>query len=86
MNTLDSALRGEGYRDAVVCVHHWIIDAPEGPVSRGMCKKCGEERDFSNYLEHPGQWQENVSLDQVTTGAYFHIGEAVSGSIDAWEE
>lgn len=31
--------------------HHWLIDSPKGPASRGICRACGEERDFQNYLE-----------------------------------
>ena len=30
------------------CVHHWKIDAPAGPTSRGVCKICGAERRFPN--------------------------------------
>ncbi|MBI2305377.1 MAG: hypothetical protein HYU86_11610 [Chloroflexi bacterium] len=30
------------------CRHHWVIDRPAGPTSRGVCKVCGEEKYFSN--------------------------------------
>lgn len=30
------------------CLHHWLIDKPNGPLSRGRCKKCREERYFVN--------------------------------------
>ena len=30
------------------CTHHWLIDPPAGPSSRGRCKRCGEERYFIN--------------------------------------
>ena len=33
------------------CVHHWIIDSPNGPVSEGRCEKCGARRHFFNALE-----------------------------------
>jgi len=33
------------------CVHHWVIDPPAGPVSKGTCRSCGEERDFPNFNE-----------------------------------
>ena len=33
------------------CQHHWVIDPPEGPVSKGACRSCREERDFPNYTE-----------------------------------
>jgi len=30
------------------CQHHWLIETPRGALSRGRCKRCGEERDFRN--------------------------------------
>ncbi len=38
------------------CQHHWVIDPPEGPVSKGACRSCGEEREFPNYVEGGGGW------------------------------
>ena len=35
------------------CVHHWIIDPPEGPTSAGVCARCGESRQFRN---SPPSW------------------------------
>ncbi len=30
------------------CIHHWLIEPPTGPVSKGVCKKCGEDWWFHN--------------------------------------
>ncbi len=30
------------------CRHHWIIESPQGALSVGRCKICGEEREFRN--------------------------------------
>lgn len=30
------------------CCHHWVIDRPLGPTSRGICKVCGAEKRFQN--------------------------------------
>jgi hypothetical protein len=30
------------------CQHHWYIATPAGSTSRGVCRRCGEERDFRN--------------------------------------
>ena len=30
------------------CVHYWIIEPPDGPYSKGVCKFCGKTRRFSN--------------------------------------
>ena len=37
-----------------ICCHHWIIENAAGLVSRGVCKFCGEEREFDNFL--PDLW------------------------------
>jgi hypothetical protein len=34
--------------EAGACRHHWIIDTPQGALSSGRCKRCGEEREFRN--------------------------------------
>jgi len=33
---------------ATPCRHYWNIEAADGPTSRGVCKVCGEEREFLN--------------------------------------
>lgn len=33
----------------ILCVHHWIIEPPNGPVSKGVCKLCGAEKNFENW-------------------------------------
>lgn len=30
----------------MTCVHWWKLDTPAGPTVRGVCKRCGEVRDF----------------------------------------
>ena len=33
------------------CCHHWTIQPATGPVSQGVCRLCGEVREFKNYVE-----------------------------------
>jgi len=33
-----------------LCKHHWVIEPPNGPFSRGKCKQCGAEKVFDNIL------------------------------------
>ena len=33
------------------CQHHWAIETPAGSTSKGLCRRCGEERDFRNSAE-----------------------------------
>lgn len=30
------------------CQHHWYIATPAGSTSKGVCRRCGEEREFRN--------------------------------------
>ena len=30
------------------CRHHWLIESPHGPTSMGICKLCGEQKEFRN--------------------------------------
>ncbi len=32
------------------CHHYWIIEIANGPKSRGVCKHCGETRNFFNSI------------------------------------
>ncbi len=32
------------------CRHHWLIEPPSGPISKGVCKLCGEVKVFDNIL------------------------------------
>ena len=49
-----------------MCPHHWIIDSPAGPSSRGVCRLCGEERDFQNYPDH-SYGHEELTWDRLLT-------------------
>ena len=30
------------------CRHYWIIESARGPVSKGVCKFCGAQKEFHN--------------------------------------
>lgn len=64
------------------CTHHWVIESPSGPASRGLCKLCGEEREFRNYLENSPYWEDDAYLDQVSSGSRFRTN---NGDVDASE-
>lgn len=42
------------------CAHYWIIESPQGPISKGVCKYCGAVSEFSNYVTYPS-WEGNVT-------------------------
>ncbi len=43
------------------CVHHWIIESPNGRTSAGVCKRCGDTRDFANATENV-MWEHTNTL------------------------
>jgi hypothetical protein len=43
--------------------HHWVIDPPNGPVSTGTCKKCGEQKDFKNSVEFSSWYGSKSDFD-----------------------
>lgn len=48
------------------CVHHWVIDPPEGPVSRGVCKKCGAVQEFPNYFPY-SKWEGEKTDSEIVS-------------------
>ena len=46
----EAEVKSEEYQDENECRHYWLIDSPNGPTSRGICKLCGEEKDFNNSM------------------------------------
>jgi hypothetical protein len=48
-------------RKASNCIHHWIIEAPNGRESAGVCKHCGARKEFSNSTESV-MWEQTNTL------------------------
>ncbi len=48
---MDMKQAEEATQERSGCQHHWVRDPPGGPVSKGVCRSCGEERDFPNAPE-----------------------------------
>ncbi len=48
--TLDGT-KQDGRWYVALCTHHWMIETSYGPTSKGVCRLCGEEREFDNSLE-----------------------------------
>ena len=47
--------------DTYECQHHWVLEAPSGPLSSGYCKKCGKVRKFPNSAESVS-WEESKHI------------------------
>ena len=67
------------------CVHQWLIDPPAGPSSQGVCRLCGEEREFRNYIEGTS-WGYDVSIDQLSGRARFSTTSDVMADSDLGDE
>ena len=50
------------------CCHHWIIQPAIGPVSEGMCQKCGEVKEFKNSLDYETEWSSRRELARSDLG------------------
>lgn len=53
------------------CVHHWLIEAPNGRESRGSCKNCGKTKDFVNSTESVMWEQTNTIRNDLRGGSRF---------------
>ena len=60
----------------VSCVHHWIIATADGATSRGVCKSCGEAKDFKNFIAH--------DLSHIVIGKDVNYGRAARGEFNRW--
>ena len=54
-------------RDEAVCHHHWLIEVPDGPVSRGKCRLCGGTQEFKNVIESIPYGQDSSDLTAEET-------------------
>lgn len=56
------------------CRHHWIIETPDGPRSRGVCKYCGATKEFDNYWpystweRYPSKLEELPVMPNIDSG------------------
>ena len=39
-----------------LCRHHWLIETPNGNICKGICRFCGEEKEFVT------SWESLVSM------------------------
>jgi hypothetical protein len=72
MSTLENESKtATSARKIANCVHHWIIDAPNGRESVGSCKHCGVSKGFSNSTESVMWEQTNTLRNDVREAARF---------------
>ncbi len=69
--------------ESSTCRHHWVIDSPAGPVSNGICRLCGEVREFRNSLEDSYWRGDDVTLGHVSTGGRIPVSMNLGGVDEA---
>lgn len=52
--------------------HHWIIEAPAGSTSKGVCKHCNAVKNFKNSGEQ--RWYEYIA-----TNPYYDLERILQG-------
>ena len=69
--------------EAPGCEHQWMIESPNGPSSNGVCRICGEEKQFMNYIEGSawgyGTYVEQMGGSRVPTRSDMQGGGSVDG-------
>ena len=66
---------------SLVCSHHWLIQAADGPTSNGVCRICGETREFKNYVETATWGDTRLMPSQVPVRQ-----QVVISSDDSWDD
>jgi hypothetical protein len=54
-----------GSSEVAACAHHWLIESPNGAMSKGVCKICGLEKEFPNSAED-FLWERDVPQSRWT--------------------
>jgi len=72
-STKNEDIIGPELEERSACLHHWVIEKPAGPTSKGICRQCGETRDFQNYIEG-SPWRYDVSPEQMLGGSRLLAG------------
>ena len=49
-------------RTKAVCRHHWLLSEPRQDVVRGVCMRCGAQRDYPAGLEEPARYDDYEQL------------------------
>ena len=53
--------KNEKHMTSESCRHYWIIEVANGPTSQGVCKYCGERKEFLNTMPGPTDLKRNTN-------------------------
>jgi hypothetical protein len=51
------------------CCHYWLVEPPNDQMSLGVCRRCGEVRQFENYLDATINWTRTPESRQTEEGS-----------------
>ena len=72
---------GQEVLEAPTCRHQWLIETPAGPSSKGVCRLCGAQGEFQNYIEGSA-WGYDISLEQLSGGSRLPTARQVKDDTD----
>ena len=67
--------------DSPQCMHYWVIQPADGPVSPGICRSCGERREFKNYVEG-APWGASRLSNRARSAAQKEMSPVVADQAD----
>ncbi len=68
MGMTEGSVAERAEEKGVLCRHYWVIDSAGGPTSKGVCRVCGVQRQFKNYLEDaPWDDEKPAARDQIAS-------------------
>ena len=65
------------------CPHFWLIDSPNGPISKGTCKVCKQTREFQNSIQTSGWDRGNSAARKKAAAAAQKTEEAATAAVAA---
>ncbi len=69
----------------VECIHYWVLEPPFGPISKGVCKICGTEREFKNF-ERYSIWESDSSRREGDIPSLSDLGVHLHTDSDVEDE
>ena len=68
MGMIEGSVVERAEESGSLCRHYWVIDSAGGPTSKGVCRVCGAQRQFKNYLEDaPWDDEKPAARDQIAS-------------------
>lgn len=76
--TNSSYIRNLATRSPLGCRHDWVIQPAAGPLSIGVCRICGAQREFKNFVGDP-LWDDYNLVARSTLGSSKVVAREVEG-------